>query len=106
MAEKRYLHLNLVANDINLHQGAYKFERAHGVPERGSFERLIEYGRFGDEGLFTALFVGDSLSHDVEGPRSAGMSAVLLDRKGRYPGRDAIHTLADLAIPGADSEAL
>ncbi|WP_234904388.1 LLM class flavin-dependent oxidoreductase [Mycolicibacterium frederiksbergense] len=59
MAEKRYLHLNLVANDINLHQGAYKFERAHGVPERGSFERLIEYGGFGDEGLFTALFVGD-----------------------------------------------
>lgn len=53
-----------------------------------------------------ALFVGDSLSHDVEGPRSAGMSAVLLDRKGRYLGRDAIHTLADLAIPGADSEAL
>ncbi len=59
MAEKRYLHLNLVANDINLHQGAYKHEQAHGVPERGTFERLIEYGRFGDEGLFTALFVGD-----------------------------------------------
>lgn len=59
MAEKRYLHLNLVANDINLHQGAYKYEQAHGVPERGTFERLIEYGRFGDEGLFTALFVGD-----------------------------------------------
>ncbi|MBJ7465468.1 MAG: LLM class flavin-dependent oxidoreductase, partial [Mycolicibacterium sp.] len=59
MAEKRYLHLNLVANDINLHQGAYTYERAHGVPERSSFERLIEYGRFGDEGLFTALFVGD-----------------------------------------------
>lgn len=59
MAEKRYLHLNLVANDINLHQGAYKYEQAHGVPERGTFERLIEYGTFGDEGLFTALFVGD-----------------------------------------------
>lgn len=59
MAEKRYLHLNLVANDINLHQGAYKYEQVHGVPERGTFERLIEYGRFGDEGLFTALFVGD-----------------------------------------------
>lgn len=59
MAEKRYLHLNLVANDINLHQGAYKYEQAHEVPERSTFERLIEYGRFGDEGLFTALFVGD-----------------------------------------------
>jgi len=59
MTERRFLHLNLVANDINLHQGAYAFEQAHGIPERGTFERLLEYGRFGDEGLFTALFVGD-----------------------------------------------
>ena len=59
MTERRYLHLNLVANDINLHQGAYAFEKAHGIAERGTFERLLEYGRFGDEGLFTALFVGD-----------------------------------------------
>ncbi|MEU4312397.1 NtaA/DmoA family FMN-dependent monooxygenase [Nocardia sp. NPDC024068] len=59
MAERRYLHLNLVANDLNLHQGAYRYERAHGVPERSTFERLLEYGAFGDEGLFTALFVGD-----------------------------------------------
>lgn len=55
----RYLHLNLVANDINLHQGAYAYEQAHGIAERSTFERLLEYGRFGDEGLFTALFVGD-----------------------------------------------
>ena len=59
MPDKRYLHLNLVANDINLHQGAYKYEQAQAIPERSTFERLIEYGRFGDEGLFTALFVGD-----------------------------------------------
>lgn len=59
MSEPRYLHLNLVANDINLHQGAHGYEQAHEVPERGAFERLLEYGRFGDEGLFTALFVGD-----------------------------------------------
>ncbi len=59
MSEKRYLHLNLVANDINLHQGAYGFEQAHGIAPRSTFERLLEYGRFGDEGLFTALFVGD-----------------------------------------------
>ncbi|MBU9764118.1 NtaA/DmoA family FMN-dependent monooxygenase [Mycobacterium sp. TNTM28] len=56
---QRYLHLNLVANDINLHQGAYGYEQAHGIAERSTFERLLEYGRFGDEGLFTALFVGD-----------------------------------------------
>lgn len=55
----RHLHLNLVANDINLHQGAYGYEQAHGIAARGTFERLLEYGRFGDEGLFTALFVGD-----------------------------------------------
>lgn len=59
MAERRYLHLNLVANDLNLHQGAHRYERAHGVPERSAFQRLLEYGKFGDEGLFTALFVGD-----------------------------------------------
>lgn len=59
MTERRYLHLNLVANDLNLHQGAYRYEQAHGIPERSTFERLLEYGRFGDEGLFTALFVGD-----------------------------------------------
>lgn len=59
MSDRRPLHLNLVANDINLHQGAYRYEQANGVAERSTFERLIEYGRYGDEGLFTALFVGD-----------------------------------------------
>ncbi|MGE0228330.1 MAG: HAD family hydrolase [Dehalococcoidia bacterium] len=47
-----------------------------------------------------ALFVGDSPSHDVEGPRAAGMQAVLIDRKGRYPHLEAIHRLADLDVPG------
>ncbi|MEV0354674.1 NtaA/DmoA family FMN-dependent monooxygenase [Nocardia sp. NPDC050697] len=59
MAERRYLHLNLVANDLNLHQGVRRYERENGIPDRSAFERLLEYGRFGDEGLFTALFVGD-----------------------------------------------
>ena len=59
MSERRYLHLNLVANDINLHQGAYAYEREHGIAERSTFERLLEYGKFGDQGLFTALFIGD-----------------------------------------------
>lgn len=58
-SQRRYLHLNLVANDINLHQGAYGYEQSHGIAERSTFERLLEYGRLGDEGLFTALFVGD-----------------------------------------------
>jgi hypothetical protein len=28
MSERRYLHLNLVANDLNLHHGAPSYERA------------------------------------------------------------------------------
>lgn len=32
-----------------------------------------------------ALMVGDTLRDDVEGARSIGMAAVLLDREGRYP---------------------
>ena len=32
-----------------------------------------------------ALMVGDTLDEDVEGARAVGMSAVLLDREGRYP---------------------
>jgi len=47
-----------------------------------------------------ALFVGDSLVHDVEGPRAVGMHAVLIDRRGRYPDGEAIRTLADLEVPG------
>lgn len=34
------------------------------------------------------LFVGDSLTDDVIGPKSVGMRAVLLDRKGEYQGTD------------------
>jgi FMN phosphatase YigB (HAD superfamily) len=29
--------------------------------------------------------VGDTIEDDVEGARAVGMSAVLLDREGRYP---------------------
>lgn len=47
-----------------------------------------------------ALFVGDSPPHDVEGPRAAGMRAVLIDRRGRYAEREAIRTLAELSLPG------
>jgi FMN phosphatase YigB (HAD superfamily) len=44
--------------------------------------------------------VGDSLEDDVEGARSLGMRAFLLDREGRFPGR--ADTLPDLfALPAA-----
>ncbi len=45
------------------------------------------------------LFVGDSPSHDVEGPRAAGMRALLLDREGRDGHPEAIRTLAALPLP-------
>ncbi len=46
-----------------------------------------------------ALHVGDSLEEDYEGARSAGLSALLLDREGRHEAiEDRISTLAE--IPG------
>ncbi|WP_322937664.1 HAD family hydrolase [Nocardioides bizhenqiangii] len=47
------------------------------------------------------VMVGDSLRHDVEGARAAGMSGVLIDRTGRYrddevQGVDRIRSLAEL----------
>lgn len=59
MSNQRYLHLNLVANDINRHQGAPAYERAHGTEDKGAFARLLDFGKYGEEGLFTAIFVGD-----------------------------------------------
>jgi FMN phosphatase YigB (HAD superfamily) len=44
--------------------------------------------------------VGDSLEDDIEGARAIGMRAFLLDRDGRYPGRE--NRLPDLyALPAA-----
>lgn len=60
MSDRRYLHLNLVGNDLNLHQGALAYERAQtGRPHQDAFTRLMEYGKLADEGLFTAVFLGD-----------------------------------------------
>jgi putative hydrolase of the HAD superfamily len=47
------------------------------------------------------VMVGDSLRHDVEGARAAGMAGVLIDRVGRYradevEGVDRIRSLAEL----------
>ena len=47
-----------------------------------------------------AVMVGDSVEDDVVGARAVGMRAVLLDREGRFPGRD--DTLPDLlSLPAA-----
>ena len=60
MPDRRYLHLNLVGNDLNLHQGALAYERDRtGRPHQDAFTRLLVYGKLADEGLFTAVFLGD-----------------------------------------------
>jgi putative hydrolase of the HAD superfamily len=47
-----------------------------------------------------AVMVGDSIGDDVDGARAVGMRAFLVDREGRFPGRD--DTLPDLlALPAA-----
>jgi FMN phosphatase YigB (HAD superfamily) len=47
-----------------------------------------------------AAMVGDSYEDDIEGARSLGMRAILLDRDGLHPGElDRIDTL--LALPAA-----
>jgi FMN phosphatase YigB (HAD superfamily) len=44
--------------------------------------------------------IGDSLEDDVEGARALGLRAFLLDREGRYDGRDDV--LRDLrSLPAA-----
>jgi putative hydrolase of the HAD superfamily len=46
-----------------------------------------------------ALHVGDSVAEDLEGARGAGLSALLLDRQGRYP--EIVDRIASLAeLPG------
>ena len=49
-----------------------------------------------------ALFVGDSWDHDVEGPRRAGMAALLIDRSVSSGRDDAIASLWEL--PSLDGE--
>ncbi|MDL9938105.1 NtaA/DmoA family FMN-dependent monooxygenase [Gordonia sp. ABSL1-1] len=62
MSTERYLHLNLVGNEINHHQGALAFERDHGGgPDRtaNAYEPISEMGKLAEEGYFTAMFLGD-----------------------------------------------
>jgi FMN-dependent oxidoreductase (nitrilotriacetate monooxygenase family) len=50
-----------VGNDINLHVGAPAYIRDHGAaPQRGdAFGPMLEYAALAEEGLFTAIFLGD-----------------------------------------------
>jgi len=93
----RGLRLGLLSNtarDLDLfvaHHGlsvdAVLTSRLHGKtkPHEAIFLRMLELlGVSPGE----AAMVGDTLEDDVEGAIAVGMRAVLVDRDGRYPGRD------------------
>ncbi len=103
------LKLGLVSNTS---RDLEHFVAHHGL----DVDAVVSSGRFGKtkphpsifEHVLTAIgvrpkeaaMVGDSVDDDVEGARSLGMRAYLLDRDGRYPGRD--ERLTDLlALPAA-----
>jgi putative hydrolase of the HAD superfamily len=66
-------------------------------PSPTIFRAVLDLLETGPE---AAAMVGDSLADDIEGARALGMRAFLLDREGRYPGRE--DTLPDLvALPAA-----
>lgn len=48
----------------------------------------------------SALFIGDTPDADVDGPKSIGMSALLLDRDDRFGNPTALKSLTDLQITG------
>jgi putative hydrolase of the HAD superfamily len=73
--------------------------RAHGwtKPHETIFRAVLAALQVAPE---SAAMVGDSIEDDVEGARSLGMRAILLDREGRYPEyEERITTLA--ALPAA-----
>ena len=66
--------------------------QAHGKtkPHATIFRRMLELlGVPATE----AMMVGDSVEDDIEGALAVGMHAVLVDREGRYPGRESLHDL-------------
>ncbi|MFQ5949499.1 MAG: HAD-IIIA family hydrolase [Nitrospiria bacterium] len=43
-----------------------------------------------------SIFVGDSLDNDIPGALAIGMFPLLVDREGRYPGREGLDRISDL----------
>jgi HAD superfamily hydrolase (TIGR01549 family) len=66
--------------------------RTHGKtkPHAGIFGCMLELL---EVDAADALMVGDTVEDDVEGALAAGMQAVLVDREGRYPGRESLDDL-------------
>jgi putative hydrolase of the HAD superfamily len=102
----RGLKLGLLSNtardldDFVAHHGldvdAVLTSRVHGKtkPHETIFRRMLELLGVRPE---EALMVGDTLEDDIEGARAVGMSALLVDRAGRYPGSpDRVEDLTGL----------
>jgi putative hydrolase of the HAD superfamily len=74
--------------------------RTHGKtkPHETIFRRMLELL---DVRPAEALMVGDTLEDDIEGARSVGMRAVLVDRVARYPDHSSLDDLRGLlaALP-------
>jgi putative hydrolase of the HAD superfamily len=68
---------------------------AHGKtkPHATIFRRMLELL---DVAPDEAVMVGDTIEDDVEGAEAVGMRAVLVDREGRYPERQALPDLRGL----------
>jgi putative hydrolase of the HAD superfamily len=62
-------------------------------PDRRIFETALANVQCAPE---RAIFVGDSLEVDVDGARTAGIRAVLLDRAGTGPGGEDVEAIATL----------
>ena len=67
-----------------IHADALLTSRVHGKtkPHQSIFRRMLDLLHVAPG---EAVMVGDALDDDVEGARSVGMHALLLDRAGRYP---------------------
>jgi putative hydrolase of the HAD superfamily len=69
--------------------------RAHGKtkPHETIFRRMLELLEVEPQ---EAVMVGDTIEDDIEGAEAVGMRAVLVDREGRYPEREALPDLRGL----------
>jgi HAD superfamily hydrolase (TIGR01549 family) len=86
-------------SDFVVHHGltveAVLTSRDHGKtkPHETIFRRMLELlDVLPDE----ALMIGDTVEDDIDGALAIGMRALLIDREGRYPGRDSLPDLRNL----------
>jgi HAD superfamily hydrolase (TIGR01549 family) len=75
---------------VQLDAYAWSFERKAMKPDRALYEEVCEML---DCAPKQVLMVGDTQLADVDGPRRAGMQAILLDRKQTQDTKDTLSTL-------------